>query len=96
MVSENSTLLIYQNTTLKWSAKSQFLPICIHRIFLQSIQGGMVLLAEDGRLECSYLGTEPSLFIAPPLAMKALDLGKVHEEIEKLNNSLKSLHGGEG
>lgn len=96
IVSENSTLLIYQNTTLKWSAKIQFLPICIRRIFLPSIQGAIVLLSEEGRLECSYLGTEPTPFMAPPLSTKLLDLSKVEEELESLNRTLKSYQGSVG
>lgn len=95
VVSENSTLLIYQNTTLKWSAKLQLVPVCLKRVFLQNIQGAIASLSEEGNIQCSYLGTEPSLFIAPPLALKALDLAKVEEEIASLNRSLRSFSGNE-
>lgn len=96
VVSENSTLLIYQNTTLKWSAKIHFPPVCIRRIFLKSVQGAIALLSEEGRLECCYLGTEPSLSITPPLAMRQMDLEKVEQELDSLNKVLKSFHEHEG
>lgn len=63
---------------------------------MQQIQGAIVVLSEEGRLECNYLGTDPSLFVAPPLQMKPLDLEKVEEELNTLNKTLKSLHGQEG
>lgn len=94
VVSETNTLLIYENTSLKWSAKLQFLPICIRRIFLDSIKGALVLLSEEGRLECGYLGTEPSLFVAPPLTQKEIDFEKVEKELEELYNILRTSYGG--
>lgn len=85
VVSENSTLFIYQNTLLKWSAKLQLLPVCVKRVFLQGIQGSIVLLSEEGQLDCSYLGTNPILYIVPTLVMRKMDLQKIEPELFNLN-----------
>ncbi|XP_018575245.1 protein PTHB1 [Anoplophora glabripennis] len=89
VISETSTLLVYENTTLKWSAQLPFLPISIRRAFLKAIKGALVLLSEEGRLECCYLGTEPSLFVAPPIASKEIDFEKAEEELNNLNRIIK-------
>ncbi|XP_050497856.1 protein PTHB1 isoform X2 [Diabrotica virgifera virgifera] len=95
IVSETSDLLVYENTKLKWSAKLQFLPVCLKRAFLKHVKGSLVLLSEEGRLECCYLGTEPSLFVAPPLAERELDLEKVEDELKTLNERIRESYGND-
>ncbi|KAG5900310.1 hypothetical protein JTB14_026318 [Gonioctena quinquepunctata] len=95
VVSETNTLLIYQNTTLKWSSKLHFLPICIRRAFFQNIQGALVLLSEEGKVECAYLGMEPSLFVSPPLTTKEIDFEKVEEELVGMNEIIKNSYGND-
>ncbi|KAF7277935.1 hypothetical protein GWI33_009051 [Rhynchophorus ferrugineus] len=90
VVSDSSMLLIYQGTTLKWSTRLDFLPISICRVFLKTIKGALVLLGEEGRLECGYLGTEPSLFVAPPLNLQELDYEKVEKELHDLEGLIKN------
>ncbi|GJQ88840.1 hypothetical protein Trydic_g12720, partial [Trypoxylus dichotomus] len=72
IVAETNTLLLYEGTTLKWSAKLDFLPIAIDRAFFNEINGALVMLSENGYLQFAYLGTEPNIFSAPPL--KNLDI----------------------
>lgn len=93
VVSETSTLVIYQNTSVKWSAQLQFLPICIARAFLRTLWGAVVLLSEEGRLECCYLGTDPSLFVAPPLNAKEIDFEQAESELATLNKIIKNAQG---
>lgn len=93
VVSETTNLLVYETTTLKWSAKLQFLPISIRRAFFKNVKGVLVFLSEEGRLECSYLGTEPNLFVAPPLIERELDLEKVEDELSNLNKMIKDTYG---
>lgn len=88
IVSETSTLLIYQGTSLKWSANLSFLPICIERVFLKHIKGAIVGLSEDGQLNCSYLGTQPSVFVAPPLNNQ-IDFEKAISDLEKCNQFIR-------
>ncbi|XP_019878207.2 protein PTHB1 [Aethina tumida] len=95
VVSETSTLVIYQNTSVKWSAQLQFLPICIARAFLRTLWGAVVLLSEEGRLECCYLGTDPSLFVAPPLNAKEIDFEQAESELATLNKIIKNAQGND-
>lgn len=90
VVSDTSTLLIYQETSLKWSTQLLFIPIAISRAFLKNIQGALCLLSEDGRFQLSYLGTRPNLFTAPPLVSKDLDFETVEQELNTLNRMIKS------
>lgn len=84
IASETNTLLIYQGSSLKWSANLTFLPVCIERIFLKNIKGAIVSLSEEGQLSCSYLGTQPSVFVAPPLNDR-IDFEKAISDLEKYN-----------
>ncbi|XP_045474293.1 protein PTHB1 [Harmonia axyridis] len=95
VISETSTVLIYQNTTLKWSAQLNFLPINIKRANLWNLKGCLIILSDDGRLECCYLGTEPSLFVAPPLNYQELDFEKAEEELASLTKAIKELSNDE-
>lgn len=63
-----------------------FLGIVIRKSFLrfQNLQGAIVILSEEGQLEICYLGTEPSLFIAPPLNNRDFDYAAAATELKKL------------
>lgn len=92
VVSETNNLLIYQNTSLKWCAQLQILPISLKRGLLCEINGVLVLLSEEGILVCSYLGTEPSIFVAPPLAVQELDFEKAGQELTNLHKIIKNTY----
>lgn len=91
VVSETNTLLIYQSTSLKWSANLSFLPVSIERVFLKNIKGAIVGLSEEGQLSCSYLGTQPSIFVAPPLNNQ-IDFEKAISDLEKYNEIIRENH----
>ncbi|XP_060529140.1 protein PTHB1 isoform X3 [Cylas formicarius] len=90
VISETSNLLIYQNATLHWSASLDFMPIALSRACLKNVKGSLVLLSEEGRLECCYLGTEPSFFVAPPLSIKDIDFEKADEELMDLERTIRN------
>lgn len=92
VVSETSTLLIYNNTTLKWSAQLSFLPVSLARGFLLNVKGAIVTLSEEGTIQCSCLGTEPSLFVAPPLSNQDIDFEKANSDLSNLNRIIKSAY----
>ncbi|CAG9760692.1 unnamed protein product [Ceutorhynchus assimilis] len=92
ITAETNMLLVYENTTLKWSAQFDCLPIAIHRVFLKSIKGALVLLTEEGRLECCYLGTEPSFFVAPPLNFQEIDFVTAEKELVDLEKVMTSFN----
>lgn len=90
LVLETNHLLVYQNTTLKWAAQLPSSPVALDRIFLQTIKGAIVFLTEDGKLTCSYLGTEPSLFVTPPLHNREIDFEDANKELAQLSALAKS------
>lgn len=90
IVADSNMLLIYHNTTLKWSAHLDYLPVAIHRAFLKNIKGAIVLLTEEGRLECCYLGTEPSFFVAPPINVQEIDYENAEHELLALEKVLRN------
>lgn len=93
IVSETNTVLIYERTTLKWSAVLVTLPICIERVFLKAIRGALCFLSEDGILQLCYLGTEPNLFTAPPVLNKQLNFEEAGNELAALNKIIKTSAG---
>jgi len=56
---------------------------------LQSMNGVLVLLSDQGELQCCYLGTEPSLFMAPPLESHAIDYEQAGKELSELQKVIK-------
>jgi Bardet-Biedl syndrome 9 protein len=67
VVSDTSTLYIYEQNTLLWSCQLTFMPAMVTRGFFPSLPGSLVFLTDYGEVKCCYLGTEPELFTAPPL-----------------------------
>lgn len=90
VISETNTLLLYQGSTLKWSAKLEFLPIAVGRAFLNEVNGALVMLTENGYLELAYLGTEPNLFSAPPLKNQGIDFDTAGDELATLDKIIRS------
>ena len=90
VVSETSTMFIYQEANVKWSAKLDFLPICIKRAYFVETPGVIALLSQTGYLQFCYLGTDPIIFSAPPLKHKELDFEEAEEELAVLNKIIKS------
>ncbi len=48
------------------------------------MNGGIILLSSEGRLSISVLGTEPSLFVAPPVQSRDLDYEAAEQELMSL------------
>lgn len=56
----------------------------IYRRLFQHLNGVIVVLSEEGQLEVCYLGSEPSLFIAPPLHRRGYDYVAAEDELMEL------------
>jgi len=54
------------------------------------MQGVLVLLSGTGELQCCYLGTEPALFVAPPLEVHAIDYEQAGKELLELQKVIKT------
>ncbi|XP_071050684.1 protein PTHB1 [Onthophagus taurus] len=89
VISDNNTMFIYQQTTVKWSAKLQFLPIASARLTYLHIMGCLVFLSESGFLQINYLGTDPNIFSAPPLKNQELDFDAAEKELESLQKIIR-------
>ncbi|KAH0552746.1 protein PTHB1 [Cotesia glomerata] len=89
VVADTDTLLVYEGATLKWSAQLPFTPVAIVRAQFQNLEGVIVILSEEGRLEACYLGAEPSLFVAPPINSRKFDIKAAQQELLELRKLSK-------
>ncbi|XP_057336127.1 protein PTHB1 isoform X1 [Microplitis mediator] len=89
VVADTDTLLVYEGATLKWSAQLPFTPVAIVRAHFQHLEGVLVILSEEGRIEACYLGAEPSLFVAPPLHSRGFDSKAAQKELMELRKLSK-------
>lgn len=111
VIADTNTLMIYEGSTLRWSAQLPFAPVTVARVQLevslrftlntldttlnttlcsQHLHGVIVILSADGRLEACYLGSEPSLFVAPPLHPRGYDYAAAERELSELRAALSS------
>ncbi|XP_076222943.1 protein PTHB1 [Nomia melanderi] len=95
VVADTSTLMIYEGTRLKWSAQLPFAPVTVVRAQLQHLQGAIIALSDDGRLEACYLGAEPGLFVAPPLHSRGYDYAAAEQQLAELRATLKKNRSSE-
>ncbi|XP_052813611.1 protein PTHB1-like [Mya arenaria] len=89
LASHTQTLMIYQDIGLKWAAKLDSVPIMVRVGNFHELKGVIVTLSDTGRLECSYLGTDPSLFIPPPVESRELNYGDMDREMAQLQKVIK-------
>lgn len=92
IATDTGTLLVQNNTTLRWSAQLPISPIAISRASLQGMDGVIVLLSETGELQCCYLGTEPSLFVAPSIEPKPIDYQEAERELNYLGTVIRAFN----
>ncbi|CAK9798649.1 Protein PTHB1 [Anthophora quadrimaculata] len=95
VIADTGTLMIYEGSTVKWSAQLPFAPVTVARVQLQHLQGVIVVLSEDGRLEACYLGSEPSMFVAPPLHPRGYDYATAEQELAVLRTLLRKSRDSE-
>ncbi|XP_015182680.1 PREDICTED: protein PTHB1 [Polistes dominula] len=91
VIADTSTLMIYEGTTLKWSAQLPFVPVAVTRAHFQYLDGLIVILSEEGQLEACYLGSEPSMFVAPAVHRRGFDYVAAEEELLELRRKLKEM-----
>ncbi|XP_076243990.1 protein PTHB1-like [Calliopsis andreniformis] len=89
VIADTSTLMIYEGTTLRWSAQLPFVPVAVARAHLQYMEGLIVILSDNGLLEACYLGSEPGLFVAPPLHPRGYDYAAAEQQLSDLRALLK-------
>lgn len=47
-------------------------------------------LSDTGSLQCCFLGTDPSLFVAPPLESREIDYKEAEKELIHLQKVIKA------
>ncbi|KAK6166671.1 hypothetical protein SNE40_023310 [Patella caerulea] len=83
------SLLVYQDVTLKWAAKVEHCPVQVKVANFQDLKGSIVTLSDDGHLQCSYLGTDPAIFIPPATDARDLNYKAMDAEMEKLQKKIR-------
>lgn len=56
----------------------------------------IVTLSDDGHLQCSYLGTDPSLFQAPNVESRELNYDELDVEMKELQKVIKDINKSQG
>ena len=68
------------------------MPFCVS----SEVKGSVVLLDDEGRLQCSILGTDPSMFSRPPVETRDLDYSRANTEMAQLQKSIAEQQGKMG
>lgn len=87
----NNMLLIYQDVTLKWATQLPHVPVAVKVGSLHDLKGVIVTLSDDGHLQCSYLGTDPSLFQAPKVESREINYDELDVELKELQKIIKDV-----
>ncbi|XP_030761020.1 protein PTHB1 isoform X2 [Sitophilus oryzae] len=103
ILGEKNLYSLNHRGSLRFMKRLDYPPVCfrcyilvtIHRAFLKPMKGTLVLLSEEGRLECAYLGTEPCLFVAPPLNVQELDYEKLEKELLELEDVIRTTNNND-
>uniref|UniRef100_A0A8D0E015 Bardet-Biedl syndrome 9 n=1 Tax=Salvator merianae TaxID=96440 RepID=A0A8D0E015_SALMN len=85
----NSILHVYQDVTLKWATQLPHIPVAVRVGKFLNLKGIIVTLNDIGHLQCSYLGTDPSLFQAPKAEARDINYEEYDAEMNKLQKIIK-------
>ncbi|XP_036395450.1 protein PTHB1 [Megalops cyprinoides] len=85
----NNMLLVYQDVTLKWAAQLQCVPVAVRVASFQELKGVVVTLSGEGHLQCSYMGTDPSFFMAPKVEAREANYEEVEAEMKTLQKVIR-------
>ncbi|KAJ8354262.1 hypothetical protein SKAU_G00218290, partial [Synaphobranchus kaupii] len=89
LANHNNMLLVYQDVALKWAAQLSCVPIAVRVANFKDLKGVVVTLSGDGRLLCSYMGTDPSFFMAPKVEAREVNYEEVDAELKTLHKVIR-------
>uniref|UniRef100_A0A4W3JC00 Bardet-Biedl syndrome 9 n=1 Tax=Callorhinchus milii TaxID=7868 RepID=A0A4W3JC00_CALMI len=92
----NNMLLIYQDVTLKWAAQLSHISVAVRVANFQDLKCVVVTLSDSGHLQCSYLGTDPSLFQAPKVESRELNYEEMDGELKELQRVIREAIKSQG
>lgn len=84
-----NTLLVYAGITLIWAAQLPHIPVATRVAKFSELSGVTVTLDEYGHLYCSYLGTDPSLFITPSVDAREANNEEIDREMKELQKIIR-------
>lgn len=90
VVSESSSLLVYEDSQLIWSAQLNDVPVAIRRSNIDGLTGAIVTLGPTGLINIGYLGSDPNLFKVPPLNLQEINYEKAQKELAELEKEIQS------
>ncbi|XP_032563572.1 protein PTHB1 isoform X1 [Chiroxiphia lanceolata] len=85
----NKMLNVYQDVTLKWATQLPHIPVSVRVANFQDLKGVIVTLTDDGHLQCSYLGTDPSIFQAPKVDAREINYEEMNAEMKELQKIIR-------
>lgn len=86
----SKALHVYQDTTLRWMAKTEFIPVQVRVGNFRGLKAGIVGLSDSGRLEVVFLGTDPSVFSPPQVESRDINYAAMEAEMAKLMKHVKA------
>ncbi|XP_059704475.1 protein PTHB1 isoform X3 [Haemorhous mexicanus] len=89
IANHNKILNVYQDITLKWATQLPCIPVSVKVANFQDLKGVIVTLSDDGHLQCSYLGTDPSLFQAPKVDSREINYEEMNAEMKELQKIIR-------
>ncbi|KAF6085390.1 Bardet-Biedl syndrome 9 [Phyllostomus discolor] len=92
----HSLLHVFQDVTLKWATQLPHVPVAVRVGSLHDLKGVIVTLSDDGHLQCSYLGTDPSLFQAPKVESRELNYDALDSELKELQRIIRDVNKSQG
>ncbi|XP_066916421.1 protein PTHB1-like [Clytia hemisphaerica] len=90
----NKSLQIYKGTQLSWAAQLPHVPVAIKIANFEDLKGLIVTLDEFGQINCSFLGTDPSLFTAPSMERPG-NFEELEKELRYLNGVIRDAESGQ-
>lgn len=67
-----------------------YIPIAICRTNVAGLPGAICTLCDNGKIDVSYLGSDPQMFQVPPLNMQKLNFEKTQTELIELEKEIKA------
>ncbi|XP_031552881.1 protein PTHB1-like [Actinia tenebrosa] len=83
------SLLVYQDVTLSWAAQLPHIPVAVKVAKFPNIEGVIVTLDEVGFLQCSYLGTDPSMMVTPAPEARDINYEEADSEMRDLQKVIR-------
>lgn len=90
VVSGSGSVLIYNSSILVWASQVSEVPVAIRRGNFHELPGACVTLGQTGKVNVSYLGTEPQLFQVPPLNLRKVDFAQTQKQLIELEKEIKA------